>query len=75
VNNAGVQPYDGHWLHFDIPIPSTYAPNPAGTACDPTGQGYWNLPYRTTANVSAVDTLTVTLNLNLRGNPAHILKS
>jgi Flp pilus assembly protein TadG len=73
VNNAGVQPYNGHWLHFDIPIPSTYAPNPAGTACDPTGQGYWNLQYRTTANVSAVDTLTVTLNL--RGNPAHILRS
>jgi Putative Tad-like Flp pilus-assembly len=73
VNNSGVQPYNGHWLHFDIPIPSTYAPNPAGTACDPTGQGYWNLQYRTTANVSAVDTLTITLNL--RGNPAHILKS
>jgi hypothetical protein len=73
VNNAGVQPYNGHWLHFDIPIPSTYAPNPAGTACDPTGQGYWDLQYRTTANVTAVDTLTITLNL--RGNPAHILKS
>lgn len=73
VNNGGVQPYNGHWLHFDIPIPSTYSPNPAGTACDPTGQGYWSLQYRTTANVSAVDTLTITLNL--RGNPAHILKS
>jgi hypothetical protein len=73
VNNSGVQPFNGHWLHFDIPIPSTYAPNPAGTACDPTGQGYWNLQYRTTANVTAVDTLTITLNL--RGNPAHILKS
>jgi hypothetical protein len=73
VNNSGVQPYNGHWLHFDIPIPSTYTPNPAGTACDPTGQGYWNLQYRTTANVQAVDTLTITLNL--RGNPAHILKS
>jgi Flp pilus assembly protein TadG len=73
VNNAGAQPYNGHWLHFDIPVPSTYAPNPAGTACDPTGQGYWLLQYRTTANVTAVDTLTITLNL--RGNPAHILKS
>jgi Predicted membrane protein (DUF2134). len=73
VNNSGVQPFNGHWLHFDIPIPSTYAPIVGGTACDPTGQGYWNLQYRTTANVSAVDTLTITLNL--RGNPAHILKS
>lgn len=73
TNNSGVQPYNGHWLHFDIPIPSTYAPIVGGTACDPTGQGYWDLQYRTTANVSATDTITITLNL--RGNPAHILKS
>jgi hypothetical protein len=72
VNNGGVQPYNGHWLHFDIPIPSTYSPG-AATACDPTGGGYWNLQYRTTANVQAVDTITITLNL--RGNPAHILRS
>jgi hypothetical protein len=73
TNNAGFQPWGGHWLHFDIPIPSTYAPIAAGTACDPTGQGYWNLQYRTTAGVTAVDTFTITLNL--LGNPAHILKS
>ena len=71
VNNAGAQPYNGHWVHFDIPIPGSYAP--AVTACDPTGQGYWDLQYRTTANVQAVDTITITLNL--RGNPAHILRS
>ena len=72
TNNAGFQPWNGHWLHFEIPIPSTYAPG-AITACDPTGQGYWSLQYRTTAGVTAVDTFTLTLNL--LGNPAHILKS
>lgn len=72
VNNAGVQPYNGHWLHFEIPIPSVYGP-PFNAACDPTQQGYWSLQYRTTANVQAVDTITITLNL--LGNPAHILRS
>ena len=72
-NSAGNPVGDNKWYHFDIPIPSTYAPVAGGTACDPTGQGYWSLQYRTTNNVTSVDTITITLNL--RGNPAHILKS
>jgi Putative Tad-like Flp pilus-assembly len=72
VNNAGVQPYNGHWLHFEIPIPAAYGP-PFNAACDPTLGGYWDLQYRTTAGVTAVDTITITLNL--LGNPAHILRS
>jgi hypothetical protein len=73
VNNAGSAVGDNKWYHFDIPIPSTYAPVAGGTPCDPLGQGYWSLQYRTTNNVTSVDTITITLNL--RGNPAHILKS
>lgn len=72
VNNSGAQPYQGHWLHFEIPIPAVYGP-PFNPACDPTLQGFWSLQYRTTANVQAVDTITITLNL--LGNPAHILRS
>ncbi len=72
VNNSGVQPYNGHWLHFEIPIPGSYGP-PFLAACDPTQQGFWELQYRTTAGVTAVDTITITLNL--LGNPAHILRS
>lgn len=72
VNNAGAQPYNGHWLHFEIPIPGGYGP-PFNAACDPTLQGFWSLQYRTTAGVTAVDTIAITLNL--LGNPAHILRS
>jgi hypothetical protein len=71
-NGAGNVWGDNRWYRFTIPIPSTYAPG-AITACDPTGQGYWSLQYRTTNAVTATDTITVTVNL--RGNPAHILKS
>jgi hypothetical protein len=64
---------DNRWYRYTIPIPNTYAPVAGGTACDPTGQGYWLLQYRTSNAVTANDTITITVNL--RGNPAHILKS
>jgi hypothetical protein len=73
VNNAGNPVGDNKWYHFEVPIPNGYAPVAGGTLCDPTGQGYWSLQYRTTNNVTAADTITITLNL--RGNPAHILRS
>jgi hypothetical protein len=64
---------DNRWYRYSVPIPNTYAPVAGGTACDPTGQGYWLLQYRTSNAVTANDTITITVNL--RGNPAHILKS
>jgi len=68
VVNAGGNPVgDNKWYHFDIPIPSTYNPgaNP--------NNWWWKLNYRTTQNVRANDTITITLNL--KGNPAHLLQS
>ena len=68
VVNAGGNPVgDNKWYHFDIPIPSTYNPgnNP--------NNWWWKLVYRTTTNVTSKDTITITLNL--RGNPAHLLQS
>jgi hypothetical protein len=68
VVNAGGNPVgDNKWYHFDIPIPSTYNPgaNP--------NNWWWQLVYRTTTNVRANDTITITLNL--KGTPAHLLQS
>jgi hypothetical protein len=67
VTNGGSLLGDNKWYHYDIPIPSTYNPgaNPANW--------WWNLRYRTTGGVTATDTITITLNL--RGNPAHLLQS
>jgi hypothetical protein len=58
---------DNKWYEFDIPIPGNYnpGPNPANW--------WWKLQYRTTANVTATDTITVLLGL--KGNPAHLLQS
>jgi len=67
VTNGGTLLADNKWYHYDIPIPSTYNPgsNPANW--------WWKLNYRTTGSVTATDTITITLNL--RGNPAHLLQS
>jgi hypothetical protein len=73
VNDGTTVWGDNRWYRYSVPIPNTYAPVAGGTACDPTGQGYWELQYRTSNAVTATDTITITVNL--RGNPAHILKS
>jgi hypothetical protein len=73
VNDGTTVWGDNRWYRYSVPIPNTYAPVAGGTACDPTGQGYWQLQYRTSNGVTANDTITITVNL--RGNPAHILKS
>jgi hypothetical protein len=56
-----------NWYQFDIPIPTTYNPgtNPANW--------WWKLKYRTTGNVTAADTITVTVGL--KGNPVHLIQS
>lgn len=67
VTNGSTFYGDNNWYHYDVPIPSTYNPglNP--------NNWWWNLRYRTTGGVTATDTITITLNL--KGNPAHLLQS
>ena len=67
VTNGGTLIADNKWYHYDVPIPATYNPglNP--------NNWWWKLNYRTTANVTAADTITITLNL--KGNPAHLVQS
>jgi putative Tad-like protein involved in Flp pilus assembly len=67
VANGGTLFGDNKWYHYDVPIPATYNPglNP--------NNWWWSLNYRTTANVTAADTITITLNL--KGNPAHLVQS
>jgi hypothetical protein len=65
--SGGSVPFDNYWLHFDIPIPSTYSP---GT--DPANW-WWSLQYGITGSVTGTDTVTVAVSL--RGNPAHLVIS
>jgi len=64
---AGRTNFNGHWVHFELPIPLTYSPG-----ANPNGW-YWSLKYSVTANVRATD--TVTIAIGLKGNPAHLLQS
>jgi len=67
---GGANQYNAQWVHFDLVIPSGYAPVNCATI---PANCWWKLQYRTTANITAVDTITITLNL--KGNPAHLVQS
>lgn len=67
ATSGGTTNYNGHWLRFEVPIPSSYAPgvNP--------NNWWWSLRYQISTNVTATDTVTVAIGL--KGNPAHLLQS
>ena len=56
------QSSDNLWVHLEIPIPSTYNPQP--------GQYWWSMQYVTGPGTVAVDTVTVAVGL--RGSPVHL---
>ena len=60
--------YNGHWLHFEIPVASTWNPgnNPANW--------WWSLQYRTNLANGSVAIDTVTVAVGMKGNPAHLLQ-
>ncbi|MEO8744484.1 MAG: TadG family pilus assembly protein [Candidatus Dormiibacterota bacterium] len=67
ATTAGTTNYNGHWLRFEVPVPSAYAPgsNP--------NNWWWSLRYQISTGVTATDTVTVAIGL--KGNPAHLLQS
>jgi len=60
--------YNGHWLHFEVPVASTWNPgnNPANW--------WWSLQYRTNLANGSVAIDTVTVAVGMKGNPAHLLQ-
>jgi hypothetical protein len=65
--SGGLKYFNGHWLHFLLPIPASYNP---GT--DPNNW-WWKLQYTTAAGTIANDTFSMAVGF--KGNPAHILQS
>ena len=67
ATTGGNTNFNGHWLRFEVPVASTYAPgtNP--------NNWWWSLRYQISSNVTATDTITVAIGL--KGNPAHLLQS
>ena len=61
----GVKYFNGHWLHFLLPIPASYNP---GT--DPNNW-WWKLQYTTPAGTTANDTFSMAVGF--KGNLGHVL--
>ena len=70
TNTGGTSLFNGCWLTITIQLPTTYsAPTPPGEP----GPGWWKIQYNmsgTTAN-TAFD--LTTWQVNLRGNPVHLV--
>jgi hypothetical protein len=64
---GGTKHFDGQWLHFEVPIPTTYNPgnNP--------NNWWWSMKYLITPAGTATDTFAIAIGL--KGNPAHLLTS
>jgi hypothetical protein len=60
--------YNGHWLHFEIPVASTW--NPGNNSAN----WWWSLQYRTNLANGSVAIDTVTVAVGMKGNPAHLLQ-
>ena len=54
---------NGHWVHLEIPIPSSYNP--------PGGSDWWSLQYVAGPGTTATDTVTVAVGL--KGGPVHLV--
>ncbi len=64
-DGSGNNWYNGHWIHLEIPISSTYNP--------PVGSQYWNLRYDASGSLTATDTFDI--HVALKGAPARLLTS
>lgn len=63
---SGCRYYNNQWLTISVPIPSTYtAPTPPGEP----GPGWWKIEYGTLGTGQDITTWEV----NIRGNPVHLI--
>jgi hypothetical protein len=65
ATSSGVAAYNGHWVHLDLPIPSTY--NPGATPAN----WWWKFQYQLSAGTQANDVIAVTASF--RGNPIRLV--
>jgi hypothetical protein len=74
TNGNNTRAFGNTWLKILIPLPSNYGcaltspGNPCLKPTGETGQGWWKVNYQVSA---AWD--TTTWQVNLRGNPVHLL--
>jgi Flp pilus assembly protein TadG len=65
-DSSGCRYYNNQWVTISVPIPSTYnAPTPPGEP----GPGWWKIEYNTLGTGQDITTWEV----NIRGNPVHLI--
>jgi hypothetical protein len=65
ATSSGVAAYNGHWVHLDMPIPSTY--NPGASPAN----WWWKFQYALGAGTQANDVVGVAVSF--RGNPIRLV--
>jgi Putative Flp pilus-assembly TadE/G-like len=64
ANGSGTAIYNGHWVQFNIVVPSNYNPGAPGSST------YWNLYYQVAGPAYAGDTLA--FEVQYLGSPVHL---
>ena len=73
TNTGGTSLYNGCWLTIEIPLPNTYsAPNPSSDTVTNEG-GWWKIRYNMSGSTSNYSTDLTTWQVELRGNPVHLV--
>ena len=74
TNEGGRGNFNGCWLQIEIPLPNTYtAPKPIGEDPDVEG-GWWKIRYNMSGSTSSYSTDLTTWQVELRGNPVHLVQ-
>jgi hypothetical protein len=74
TNTGGTSLYNGCWLDIEIPLPNTYsAPLPSSDTVATEG-GWWKIRYNMSGSTSSFSTDLTTWQVELRGNPVHLVQ-
>ena len=70
TNTGGTSLFNGRWLTIEVDLPANYsAPN------DPVSgePGWWKIRYNMSGSASSFSTDLTTWQVNIRGNPVHLV--
>ena len=68
ATSGGTVLYNGHWVHIELPVASSYNPGPN------PNNWWWSIRYRTSLPAGTVASDAFTIVVGLKGNPAHLIQ-
>ncbi len=73
TNTGGTSLFNGCWLEIEIPLDLTYtAPHPSSDSVTSEG-GWWKIRYNMSGATTAYSTDLTTWQVEVRGNPVHLV--